>query len=273
MLRHLTTDKAVTLLDAMGVYVGTIKTNVDSAQAQQELLRFVNWCGADRAIVDVKPVEIGDYGDQAVGRTAESLVVERLQEVRKFLSFAKKKGLTDQNLATHLRIRKGKTRGGRGTTGTTPKAIELTPQGHSELISELEGLKGRRAPLAAEIRLAAADKDVRENAPLEAVREQLGHVESRIGQIEATLKAAVVVDPSKSIGKAVATGSRVVLRELTSGRQTKYTLVSAAEANSLGGKISDVSPVGRAMLARVKGDEFEVESPRGTLHYRILRVS
>jgi transcription elongation factor GreA len=269
----LASQEPVTLLEAIGVYVSNLRTRDTNSQAQQELLRFVNWCGSDRAMQDIKPVEIGMYGEQAVGVIGGSLAAERLQEVRKFLTFAKKKGLIEQNLAPHLRIRKGKSRSGGDKGARADAIIELTVDGHRQLSEELEKLKAQRAPIAAEIGRAAADKDVRENVPLEAAREQLGLVESRVGEIESTLKVAVIVDPSKRRGRAVSVGARLVLKDLATGRETRYTLVSASEANPLGGKISDVSPVGKALLNRVAGDEIEVESPRGTLQYRVVRVT
>ncbi len=265
--------ETVTILEAIGVYVSNLRSRDNNSQAQQELLRFVRWCGADRAMVDIKPVEIGEYGEQAVGVIGGSQAAERLQEVRKFLAFAKKKGMIEQNLAPHLRIRKGKGRSSRNKGERADATIELTPDGHRQITDELERLKGQRAPIAAEIGRAAAEGDVRENVPLEAAREQLGLVESRIVEIESTLKAAVIVDPSKRRGKSVSVGTRVVLKDLATGRDTRYTLVSASEANPLGGKISDVSPVGKALLNRVAGDEIEVKSPRGTLQYRVIRVT
>lgn len=270
----LQSHRHITLLEAIGVYVSSFKTKDDgNSPARQELLRFVHWCGAERAITDVRPPEIGAYGEQAVGVVGGSQAAERLQEVRKFLSFAKKKGLIEQNLASHLRIRKIKTRGRRDQRDNEQNIIELTPDGHSQLVDELSRLKAQRAPIAIEIGLAAADKDVRENAPLEAAREHLGHVESRIGEIESMLKIAVIVDTTKRIGKAVSVGARVVLKDLATGRETKYMLVSATEANPLEGKISNVSPVGRALLGRTARQEIEVATPRGALRYRIVRVT
>ena len=108
---------------------------------------------------------------------------------------------------------------------------------------------------------------------MEAAREQLGHVESRITEIEETLRSAVVVDPSQRRGLAVAVGSKVVVKELDSGRETKYTIVSAAEADPLQGKISVVSPVGKVLVTRTTGQEVDVKTPRGNLRYRILEVS
>ncbi len=263
-----------TLLDALGLYASTPKTKNDHPEAQKQLLRFVSWCGADRAIADIRPSEIGEYGERTVGTGGGAQIVERLQEVKKFLSFAKKKGLIQQNLSQHLRIRKSKARVLASASSSQQNTVELTHEGHVGLVNELDRLKAERVPIASEIRRAAADKDVRENVPLEAAREQLGHVESRIRQIESTLLEAVVVNPARrGENQTVRLGAHVLLKDLDSGRETKYTLVGASEAKPLEGKISDVSPVGKAMLRRSAGHEIEVNTPRGKLRYRIVRVS
>ena len=154
------------------------------------------------------------------------------------------------------------------------KAVELTPEGHERLTEELEKLKGERVPLAMQIRRAAADKDVRENAPLEAAREQLGLVESRIATIEETLKDAVVISAgAKSGGLKVKLGARVSMKDLDTGRESSYMVVSPSEANPLEGKISDASPLGKAFIGRSEGQEMEVQTPRGKTRLRILSIT
>ena len=138
--------------------------------------------------------------------------------------------------------------------------------------SELEGLRSKRGPIAAEIRRAAADKDVRENAPLEAAREQLGQLESRITELEKALESAVTVKRSGT-NKAVLLGSKVVLKQVDSGRETTYMIVGALEADPLGGKISDVSPVGKALMNQAVGREVSVTTPGGPVKYLIKRVA
>jgi transcription elongation factor GreA len=267
----LSLPQPLTLLDAVGLYVSSLKSKSSGTPSQQELLRFAQWCGSDRAMSAIQPSVVEGYGARVVGVVGGAEVSERLKEVRKFLAFALKKGLIDQNLARHLRVPKAKT--SRAIRpGGEQQAIELTAEGRAELESELESTRAKRGPLAVEVRLAAADKDVRENVPLEAAREQLGLVESRILEIERRLKAVVIVDPSKR-GRAIGMGSTVLLKDLGSGRETRYTLVSAYEAKSLQGKISDASPVGKALLSRTVGQEVEVTTPRGTIRYRIQRVS
>ncbi|MCY4530054.1 MAG: transcription elongation factor GreA [Chloroflexi bacterium] len=266
-------SESLTVLEAVGVYAGSLRPK-DGVQTEshKQLLRFVSWCGAGRKISELAPSEIGEYSDQSSGGTQSA---ERLQEVKKFLAFASKQGLTEQNLARHLRIRKARSRAKlSGEDERRASLIELTPEGHKDLVAELEDLKAQRGPIAAQIRSAAADKDVRENVPLEAAREHLGQVESRILEIENTLTAAVVVDPSARKKSTVQVGSRVWLKDLSSGRENQYTVVSASEAKPLEGKVSDESPVGKAVIRRREGDEVDVQTPRGmVVTYSILKVA
>lgn len=257
----------------MDLYVGSLRTKNTQAQAQQELFRFIQWCGVERQISALAPPEIGEYGEQAVGSVGGMEASERLQEVRKFLSFAKKKGLIERNLSTHLRIRKAKGRTRGGSSGNGRNVQELTKEGHAQLVLELEEQKAKRPPLAEEIHRAAADKDVRENVPLEAAREQLGLVESRIAEIEEVLKSAVIIDKSRRDNEIIRIGSVVVVKDLGSGRETRYTLVGATEANPLERRISNVSPVGKALLNKVSDDEIEVETPRGKQRFKVVKVS
>ena len=109
---------------------------------------------------------------------------------------------------------------------------------------------------------------------LEAAREELGHLESRISSIESTLKYAVVIDPnSPHPAKKVRLGARVSVKDLNTGRETSYTLVDRFEAQLSQGKISDVSPLGKALVNRLTGQEIEVDTPRGKTRYRILKVT
>ncbi len=256
----------LTLMEAVELYVKSLRSK--DSNTQQHLVGFVRWMGGeDRPVGAIQPSEIGEFGEQTMGSGKQA--VERLQSVRKFLSFAKRKELTDQNLAQHLRIRKG-SRSPRNTTGDGPKTIEVTREGHKTLVEELEQRKSERGLLAAEIKRAAADKDVRENAPLEAARERHGLNEARIRSIEALLKDARISNSGQN-GSTVAMGARVVLKDAR-GEKT-YTVVSAMEASPADGKISDVSPLGGAIMGKAAGQSVEVKTPRGTTRYSIVKVS
>ena len=269
-------SKGATIFQAVGMYVKTLKEKDKDEETYRELERFVRWCGHDRVMSTINPSFIGDYADEVSGAGSAGIrpqAAERLQAVRKFLTFAHKEGITERRLATHVRIRRSRTKLGAGGIQEDSQ-IQLTPAGYATLVTELEGLKAQRAPLAAEIQRAAADKDVRENAPLEAAREEQGRVEARISSIEDTLSKSVVLDES-DMGRSliVKLGSAVKVKKVASGAEEEYTVVSASEAKPLEKKISDASPLGKELIGRAAGHEVEVKTPRAIMTYRILSIS
>ena len=265
-------NEPTTLLSAVGVYVGSLKESDDTVR--NELGRFVGWCGPERVLGGILPSVIGGYADSVAGTGTTPQAAEKLQVVRKFLTYAKKKGMIETNLAQHVRIRKPRARKTQGGQAVDRDEVGLTPEGHAQLVAQLEELKSQRAPLAIEIQKAAADKDVRENSPLEAAREQLGMVDGRIQDIEGTLLQAVIIDPKKAKASVVVgLGTAVWVQDIESGRKSRYTVVSASEANPMDSKISDVSPIGKALIGKHSGVETNAETPRGTVRYKILSVS
>ena len=154
-----------------------------------------------------------------------------------------------------------------------PEAISITQEGYDGLKAELETLKDARYKIIGEITLAAADKDFRENAPLHAAREQRGKIEGRIMEVEAILKAAVIIDKNRVSGLKVSPGDSVVLCDLDSGTELSYTLVSSSEVDPAKGKISGASPIGKAVMDRKQGDTVEISAPAGKMRYRIEKVS
>ena len=262
----------VSLVDAVGLYLNSLKKTDGSKQ--QHVMRFAQWAGGDRLMNEFKPSEIDQFGQDTMGSGGGDQAVERLQEVKRFLSFAQKKGLTEVKLAQHLRVPRAGTKSRRAARLDEPEREVISPEAYRQLLEEVEVKRAQRGPIALEIRRAAADKDVRENAPLEAAREQLGLVESRIREIERTLETAVVVDAA-SLGKgsAVRFGSQVKLEDLASGRQVSYTVVSAMEANPRESKISAASPVGKALMNKVPGQQVEVTTPRGKQRFKLLQVT
>jgi transcription elongation factor GreA len=274
-LAGLVQTQPFTLVEAIGIYLTEAKTKGKNPQTHLELQRFAQWCGASRPIAQIAPSVIGEYSERMMAGGAAPQAAERLQVVRDFLFHLQKKGRVEQNLAQHVRIRKVKSRASSPTAEASIQTFdEITFEGHTQLTKELERLKNESALLAEEIHRAAQDKDVRENAPLEAAREQKGHVESRIRDLEGKLKNTRVIDAStRKQDSVIRVGSRIMLKDVDSGEEKHYTLVSAAEANPLQGKISDVSPVGRAVVRRAAGQQVEVETPRGTQHYLIVKVT
>jgi len=124
----------------------------------------------------------------------------------------------------------------------------------------------------ADIKRAAADKDFRENAPLDAAREQLSYLEGRLKELEAVLKAAVITEAGVEASARVGIGSSVVLRDLDSGQELTYTLVGPRDVDAARGRISSASPIGRAILDKSSGQVIEIAVPAGKMRYRIERT-
>lgn len=263
-----------TVIEAISQYINNPKTKTDAPHTDRELHRFASWCGADRVLQQINPSEVGEYSERLGEGGAVPQAAERLQVIRGFLSYMRKSGQLEVNLAQHVRIRKSRTRAHGAGDQSYRNLIELTPTGYKQLNDELAKLKNERISLAVDIQTAAADKDVRENAPLEAAREQLGLVESRVRDIELQLKNAVVIDPKKRRKDSIVrVGAKITLKDLDTGKTFGYTVVSASEANPLEGKISDVSPVGKAVMRRGAGQNVTVETPRGRQSFEIVKVT
>lgn len=258
--------EVISLAEAGQRYLASLSA-AEKQKQTPEVNRFVRWFGGDRALSELRGVNIERYTtENATALEAEA----RLSALRNMLGYAKKQGLTAENLATHVRLRR--TAGGSGS-GETINAdrVDVTAEGLAALQQELEDKRAQRPKIAEALRLAMADKDFRENAPLDAAREAQAHLEARIRELESMLKRAVVV-ASGGAGGVARMGSRVRLRDLTSNKELCYVLVGPGQVNAAEGKISVASPVGSALLNRVEGEEVEVVAPSRTFRYRIEGV-
>ncbi len=257
----------VSLLEAATRYVSSLSDSA-SASAQAEVNRFVRWYGASRPIDELRGHEISLYGEELGAATVESK--RRAEQVRGFLSYLKKEGMTPTNLAPHLRLKKS----AKGAVARSAKqrVVEVTAEGHEALKGELEALKSQRPQVREEIRRAMQDKDFRENAPLDAAKDKQAHLEARIREIDGTLKQAVIVKKVDGAGSLVRVGSTVEVTNLSSGASLRYTVVGVNEGNAAEGKISNVSPIGKALLKRREGEEVKVDIPAGVLRLRIEKI-
>ena len=257
----------LTLSQAASQYLSTL-TGGARTGAQGEVMRFVRWYGADRSLADLRGHDISLYGNFLGPATPET--GRRVEPVKAFLAHLKKVGLTETNLATHLRLRRAST-AEMMTNALAPQAVELTPEGYAALKAELASLIAQRPVIADELRRAMLDKDFRENAPLDATKDKQAHLEARIKEVEASFKHAAIIQKGKEPAK-VQLGSSVLVRDLTSGATVRYTIVDPHEANALERKISSASPVGRALLGKAKDQEVEVAAPAGALRFRIEQI-
>ncbi|HWZ65750.1 MAG TPA: transcription elongation factor GreA [Patescibacteria group bacterium] len=149
------------------------------------------------------------------------------------------------------------------------KAYQLTQAGKQELEKELEELKSLRVDLAQKVAEARDFGDLSENAEYDAARTEQGRVETRIVEIEDILKNATTIRSGKT--SKVVLGSTVELK--TDGKKVTYTVVGSVEADPLEGKISDVSPIGEALLDKKVGEKVEIETPRGNMSYEVVSIS
>jgi transcription elongation factor GreA len=266
-------ERNLSLNETVTMYLATL-TPEQRQESQQELNRFVRWYGGDRLISELGAREVGEYGE-SVSKSIRSSVTdpsEKIEPVRSFLAFAKKKKLTELNLAPNLRVSKTKKGPVVKRRHQEVAQVHLTSEGHAAMKSELEALKDERPRVVEQIRHAAADKDFRENAPLEAAREHQGQLEARIRDLETTIKGATIIKERTSIALRVGIGCTVSLCDLGSGEQLHYTLVSPSESNPTKGKLSIASPTGKALLDQEVGTVVEVTAPVGTFRYRIEDV-
>ena len=150
----------------------------------------------------------------------------------------------------------------------------MTLQGAEALRSELNELKGVKRPaVIAAISEARAHGDLKENAEYHAAREQQGFIEGRIKDIEAKLSHAQVIDVTTlDAGGKVVFGSTVVLLDINTDEEKTYQIVGIDEADLKHGKISVTSPVARALIGKIEGDEVALDAPGGTHEFEILEV-
>jgi transcription elongation factor GreA len=264
----------MTLAEAAGRYLASVK-EPERASAQTELNRFIRHFGTDLRTSTLRAIDIEDYQEK-VERTGAD-VVRRLEPLKNFLTFIHKQGGTETNFGRLIKTRRatnsrsGPRKSSRVSAGDED-AVHLTSEGYQNLKQELEYLTTvKRAEIARELYEARIDKDFRENAPYDAAKQHQAEVEARIRQLEHTLAVGQVVDQTNRANQ-IGIGSTVLLKDLTHDEELTYTLVGTSEANPVAGRISIVSPVGKALLDRRVGDEIEVAAPIGIVRYRIEQI-
>ena len=153
------------------------------------------------------------------------------------------------------------------------KEVILTPEGYEKLKQEIELLSNdRRREVADRIRVARDFGDIAENAEYDDAKNEQAMLEHRIAQLEDRLVNARVIDSGDVDLSVVSIGARVRLKDVDANKVFEYTIVGSAEANPAEEKLSNESPVGRAIIGKKKGETVEVSAPRGSLKYKILDI-
>ena len=147
----------------------------------------------------------------------------------------------------------------------------MTYEGLKALEDELHELKvNRRREVAQKIKEAREQGDLSENAEYDAAKEEQRDIELRIEEIDKILKNAEVVDDNDGDSSVINVGCTVTIKDLEFNEEMEYKIVGSTEADSLKGKISNESPVGKALIGAQKGETVEVETPAGIIKYEIL---
>ena len=153
------------------------------------------------------------------------------------------------------------------------KEVILTPDGYKKLQAEIENLSTvRRREVAERIRIAREFGDIAENAEYDSAKNDQAHLEARIAMLEERLKNARVVTRKEIKSGEVSIGTKVRLRDVKANKTVEYHIVGSAEANPAENKLSNESPVGKAIMGRKKGEVVEVAAPRGKLKFKIMDI-
>jgi len=148
----------------------------------------------------------------------------------------------------------------------------LTVEGEKELRKELEKLKGpTRLEIAKRLKSAIEMGDLSENAEYIATKEEQGFIEGRIQDIEYILAEAVIIQKNNGNNDTVVVGTKVTIQEADCPEEIYY-LVGSKEADPGNGRISNESPIGQALIGKKVGDEVKVQTPGGTLDFKILKI-
>ncbi len=153
------------------------------------------------------------------------------------------------------------------------KEVLLTGNGIKKLEEELHYLKSvKRREIAERIRTAIEFGDITENSEYEEAKNEQAFIEGRVITLEKMLRHARIIDTTHAPEDTVGVGATVLLKDLEYGDEIEYTIVGSAEADPTANKISNESPVGRAILGQKAGSVVEVKVPAGVLKYGILNV-
>ncbi|OEH84379.1 transcription elongation factor GreA [Desulfuribacillus stibiiarsenatis] len=155
----------------------------------------------------------------------------------------------------------------------TEKEVILTLDGLKKLEDELEQLKSvKRREVAERIKIAISYGDISENSEYEDAKNEQAFIEGRIITLEKMLRNAKIINNDEVDVNVVSVGSTVNVKDLEFGDEMEYKIVGSAESNPLENKISNESPLGKALLGKSKGAMIEVSAPAGIIKYEVLDI-
>lgn len=150
----------------------------------------------------------------------------------------------------------------------------MTQESYDKLVAQLRHMETVDRPAASAAIAEARDKgDLSENAEYDAAKEAQGMLELRIAQLKATVAEAKIIDTSKISNESVQILTTVRMKNVKTGMEMKYTIVSEGEANLREGKIASTTPIAQGLLGKKVGDEVEIKIPQGTITLKVLEIT
>lgn len=156
----------------------------------------------------------------------------------------------------------------------TEKKTVLTSEGLKKLEDELEQLRTKtRKEVAEKLKVALSFGDLSENSEYDEAKNEQAKVEARILQLETMLKNVTILDSNELTNEIIQIGSKVKIKDLEDGQTLEYRIVGSMETNPDEGKISDESPVGKALIGHKIKDIVKIKIPAGVVQYEVLEIS
>ncbi len=153
------------------------------------------------------------------------------------------------------------------------KQVMLTKEGLEKYQEELETLRNvKRKEISEKIKVALSFGDLSENSEYDEAKNEQAKIEARIADLEVMLKNAKLITEEEMTGDKVHVGSTVKILDVEFGEEEVFQLVGSAEADPRSGKISDDSPIGRAIMGHVAGETVDAETPGGMIQIKIVEI-
>jgi transcription elongation factor GreA len=149
-----------------------------------------------------------------------------------------------------------------------PIDVKLTKEGFEKLKADYESLLARRPGVVVRLSAAREQGDLSENAGYHAAKEELGNIDRRLREMKLIMRFADIIDSSSS--DTVGLGSVVTVEQ--DGQMREFSIVGKLEADPISGKVSDISPIGSALMGKKEGDSVEVEIPDGKAVFKIVAI-
>jgi transcription elongation factor GreA len=260
-----------------------------TAEESSRLRKFVTWCGVSTSVEAVPPFKVEEFLASQLNTSTPPR--SYMSALKAFFSFAHQEGALAANPMTAVRLPRGagaaprRVAPGQSAAAAAAQAARLSAQREADLVyvskgqheamqSELDRLRNEeRHRVSQMLHDAIKDGDLSENAAYDDAKMRQGLLEAKIRELEAKLRHVALIEDQDRSGGGVGVGSTVTLKEIESGDEINYQVVGPEETDPRKGRISHLSPVGRALMGKSAGEDVVVTTPGGSVRYTIVSVA